>query len=152
MSSRPAPEPSSTPVALSAADATHREEDLSPEVKELALFALAHGVDCVIPDGGPMPPFVMVETAAGKSLVRFVGVEDPLTAMRNHLAASGGIRGAMVWDGYLTDEGVRTDAVFVEASDAGRGSLVLAHRYTQSDAGASVVGRPMLISLGRPLL
>lgn len=144
--------PSSTPVALSTADATHREEDLSPQVKDFALFALAHGVDCVPDGGGSMPPFVMVETGAGKSLVRFVGVDDPLPAMRNHVAASGGVRAAMVWDGYLTDEGERRDAIFVEASDAGCGSIVLAHRYAQSGTGAQVIGRPMLISLGQPIL
>ena len=146
------PEPTSSPVVLPTADASHREEDLSSQVKDLALFALKHGVDCVVPEGGPMPPFVMVETVAGKSLVRFVGLDDPLPAMRSHLAASGGLRGAMVWDGYLTDEGVRTDAIFVEASDAGCGSLVLAHRYAQSDGGSYVLGRPMLVSLGQPLL
>lgn len=152
MSSPHTPESSSTPVVLSEPDAGHGEDGLSPQVKELALFALAHGVDCVIPDGGPMAPFVMVEKAEGKSLVRFVGIEDTLAHMRDHVTVSGGIRAALVWDGYLTDEGLRTDAIFVEASDAGCGSVVLAHRYTQSDAGAHVLGSPMLLSFGQPLL
>lgn len=146
------PQPSSSPVVLPTADATHREEDLSPQIKDLALFALEHGIDCVVPEGGPLIPFVMVETAAGKSLVRFAGLENPLPVMRSHVAASGGIRGAMAWDGYLTDDSGRTDAIFVEASDAGCGSVVFAHRYAESDAGARVLGRPVLVSLGQPLL
>ena len=48
-------------------------------------------------------------------------------------AADGATRAAVAWDGYLTTDAGRTDAVFVEASEDGDPeSVVLAQRYVVS--------------------
>ncbi|MCU1432120.1 MAG: hypothetical protein JWP95_1225, partial [Actinotalea sp.] len=65
---------------------------------------------------------------------------------------SSAVRAAVAWDGYLTFEGVRSDALFVEASERGSASIVIAHRYRDAGAGpAEPVGVPMLVDRGAPL-
>jgi hypothetical protein len=58
-------------------------------------------------------------------------------------AATNATRAAVAWDGYLTHQGTRTDAVFAEASEIGDSeSVVVAQRY-------EVVGR--LLKSVRPI-
>lgn len=125
----------------------------SPQVYELASFALAHAVRSIVPEGGPLIPFSLVETAEGRSLQRFVGeLSEGIARARDCVRASGALRAAVAWDGYLTTEGRREDALVVEASDAGRPSVVMAHRYAQTWRGARAVGEPLTVDRGTPLL
>ncbi|MCU1430973.1 MAG: hypothetical protein JWP95_78, partial [Actinotalea sp.] len=50
-----------------------REDGSCDPLTDLADLALAHAVRSVVPEGGPLIPFAMVETAEGRSLARFVG-------------------------------------------------------------------------------
>lgn len=125
----------------------------SPQVSELASFALAHAVRSVVPEGGPLVPFSLVETGDGRALARFAGeLAEGIGHARDHVRGSGALRAAVAWDGYLTTEGRREDAVFVEASEAGRPSVVVAHRYARAWRGTKAVGPPLALGRGEPLL
>lgn len=121
----------------------------------LAELALGHAVTSVVPEGGPLIPFAIVENAEGhRALNRFM---DELTAAQQHArdevrSAPTAVRAAIAWDGYLTLDGQRQDAVFVEASDRGRASIVVAHRYRDVPGAAEPIGGPVMVERGGPLL
>ena len=79
-----------------------------------------------------------------------------LQEARSWVRTTGAARAAVAWFGRLPGEG--GDAVFVEASDAGAPSLVVAHRYgaVSYDEGrtrpARPVGDPLVLGQGVPLL
>jgi hypothetical protein len=121
------------------------------------LSALGHATSGVVPDGGPLIPFALTEGADGRLLQRFVG---ELGAMQE--AARQIVRGmqglelaAVAWDGYLTVDGQRTDAVFVEASDgSGDPSVLLAQCYAKAGRfrrATATVGEPILVERRTPL-
>lgn len=125
----------------------------SPHVQELASFALAHAVRSIVPEGGPLIPFSLLETTEGRSLHRFAGeLGEAVQHARGHVRTSGALRAAVAWDGYLTADGRRDDALFVEASEAGQPSIVLAHRYVETPQGTAPVGEPLAVGHGTPLL
>lgn len=107
-------------------------EPPSEQLLAVAFLALDHAVASVR-RGRVLVPFVLVEDAAGRELHRFAAktLEGSQEAARDYLASRTGIaRCALVYDGYLTLDEHRCDAVFVEAYEAGRAqSLVLAQRY-----------------------
>ena len=146
----PRPAPQSKPVPLSPAPSGVTQ--VAPEVTELAWFALAHAVNSVVPDGGTMAPFTLTHSPTGNALARFIDSDGTLERPRAHLAASGGTRGALSWDGYLTFEGVRTDALFAQASDAGQPSVVYAQRYAENETGKYLLGERLLVAYAEPLL
>ncbi len=128
-------------------------EEPSVPAQELALFALNHAVDSIVPEGGPLVPFCLVETAEGRELHRFAGeLGQALADARNFARGSGAVRAAVAWDGYLTVDGRRGDALFVEASDVGAPSIVLARSYEETPHGTRAVGEPMLVDRGGPVL
>ena len=128
-------------------------ESLSPQVRTLAEIALSHALESVVISGSPMLPFVVLEDDDGRRLARFDG--EPGAAVdraRAHAAAADVPRAAVAWDGWLTVGGVRQDAVVVHASDAGSAGVVVAHRYRETLEGVVVVGRPVLVGPGDPVL
>lgn len=124
----------------------------SDAVQRLARFALDHALRSVVPEGGPLVPFALLE-GEGRALHRFVGdlVEGQQQA-RDDVRTSAGARGAVAWDGYLTVEGQRQDAVFVEASDRGCASILLAQRYHDAPGRSHGIGEPVAVGRGAPLL
>jgi hypothetical protein len=139
--------PSDGPAGAAAAEPTEA-------LKELAQMALAHAVASVVPEGGPLIPFALVETAEGRSIARFMAeLTEAQQEARTHVrAAPGALRAAVAWDGYLTYDGRRQDAVFVEASDRDRASIVVAHPYHDAPGTAAALGNPILVGRGEPLL
>lgn len=127
--------------------------ETSGEAFDLASFALQHAVRSIVPEGGPLIPFSMLESTQGRSLQRFAGeLGESVERARAHVRGSGAVRAAVAWDGYLTADGRRDDAVFVEASDAGGVSVVVAHRYVETPDGTEAVGSPLIVGHGAPLL
>ena len=124
---------------------------------DFALFALDHAADSVIPKGGPLVPFCLIEVAGDRHLSRFPGdLEAGQAAARDRVRSSPeATLAAVAWDGYLTVEGQRTDAVFVEASEGGASdSVVLAQRYRKQGRFSKSVerlGNAALVARGRPL-
>jgi hypothetical protein len=103
----------------------------SEELMELVFVALDHGIDSVT-QGGPLIPFALTETVDGRELTRFAPetLEAGQALAREHVRGAGADRAAIAYDGYLTVEGDRSDAIFVEAQERGHGdSVVFAQRY-----------------------
>lgn len=146
----------SSPVAardvthLPAAGPTWRDQ-LSEQVRRLAEVALGQALDAV--QAGPMAPFVVLDRPEGRVLGRFEGeAAGALARARAHVRASDAARAAIGWDGYLTVSGVRQEAVVVEVSERGLPGVVVAHRYRETVEGTVVVGRPVLVGPGAPIL
>lgn len=124
---------------------------------DLAFAALDHAADSVIAGGGPLIPFCLVEVPGDRSLDRFVGeLEQAQLQARATVRSTPNVtRGAVAWDGYLTIEDERSDAVFVEASEVGdESSVVLAQRYRvvgRVRKKTEAFGNAILVERGAPL-
>ena len=132
------------------------ETGASDELIEVVFAALDHGIGSVSISGGPLIPFTLTEDGAGRHLARFVAetLEESLIQARTQVAASDADRVAIAHDGYLTVEGERSDAIFVEAQDRGSPScLVFAQRYRPGGRlrKLSRIGNPALTGTGDPL-
>lgn len=111
----------------------------------LAFTGLDHAIDSVEVSGGPLIPFLFERVGDRLNLHRFVAerLEDGVAEVEQRLEAvvagdngdrtpevDAGVDGACgVWDGYITVEGRRTDAVLVRAVDRTGAEVVLAQRY-----------------------
>lgn len=89
---------------------------------EFFFLAIDHGYGSIEDGAGPLIPFVMtVDTKGEKALHRFVTdrLEDGVAQARAHVDRNidGLLMYAIAWDGYVTLDGARTDAIFVEAGD-----------------------------------
>lgn len=124
---------------------------------DLVFAALDHGVESVA-EGGPLIPFAITETSEGRALARFVTetLEEGQVRAREHVgAAIDAERAAIAYDGYLTVEGARSDAIFVEAQERGEGeAVVFAQRYRPGGRFKkfATVGNAAFVGSGDPLL
>ena len=103
----------------------------SDELYALVGFVVTHAVDSVR-GGGPLVPFAVTEDAEGRKMNRFLmeTLEDGQEAARQHVRETAAARVAVAYDGYLTLDGSRSDAVFVEVCERGAETgLVFAQRY-----------------------
>jgi hypothetical protein len=129
----------------------------SEELKEFAVFALGHATASVVPHGGPLVPFAMTDGAPGRHLTVFEGdmVQAQEAARRLVRESSDLTLAAVAWDGYLTVDGHRTDAVFVDASDAsGQAGVLLAQPYREVGRfrkKTEVVGEVVFVEEREPL-
>ena len=104
----------------------------SPQVGALAAFGLQHAI-ASIRRGGPLVPLVIAETSAGRSMERHLAerLEDSVELARDSARASSADRIAVLYDGYLTLDHGRTDAIFAEIHERGSAiAHVFARRYT----------------------
>lgn len=132
------------------------EIPVSDELMDLVFAALDHGIDSVS-EGGPLIPFVLAEGAEGRTLTRHVTelLEDGLAQAREQVRGEPGLeRVAIAYDGYLTVEGERSDAIFVEGQERGRpASVVFAQRYRPGGRfrKLATVGNPAFTGEGASL-
>lgn len=140
---------------------THPDRELDrtgDQLIELTFAALDHAVESVSAGEGPLIPFVMAEktgTTGERELLRYVAdtLEAGIDAAREDLRTTPYERCALAWDGYLTVSGERTDAVFVEAQEAGRPvGICLAQRYSFKDGQFELIGDPASVGDIPPLL
>jgi hypothetical protein len=88
--------------------------------------------------GGALIPFVLVESKGQREIRRFVlerieeSVEATFAFASN--AQNEADRVAVAFDGYLTWQGKRTDAIYVEASDGPTAAHVLVAQRTDLSA------------------
>jgi hypothetical protein len=97
-------------------------------------FALDHAMESVVASGGPLVPFAVITVGGETKLYRFPGdMAEGQAKAREMVSGSGASMAAVAWDGFLTVDGQRTDAVFAEAFEAGDPeSILLAQRYERS--------------------
>jgi hypothetical protein len=122
--------------------------DFSPsrEFSEFFFLAIDHGFGSIEGGGGPLVPFTMVVEASGrKQLTRFVTdrLEDGVEKAKSSITSSQSLSMyAIAWDGFITLEGRKWDAILVEAGEASQDFGVLfSQRY--------VVGKKRLFRPGR---
>ena len=92
-----------------------------------------------------------------RGLTRFVSDGDLTDGVRAGRAAlatvpAGTTAVALAWDGYLTMDGDRSEAVFVEAHEVGMPkSVLLGQRYARSDGTVQPVGNRIFQAETEPL-
>jgi hypothetical protein len=108
------------------------EIQTSDELVELAFRALDLGIKSVR-EGGPLIPFAMTDAPGGGEITTFATelLEEGQEEARRHVREEGAAdRVAIAYDGYLSVEGDRSDAILVEAQERGMTTcLVFAQRY-----------------------
>ena len=126
--------------------------------EDLVDLAFTLAVRDVDDTGGPLIPFVLMEGPEGRALHRImnggdqdVDLELAVQQARWVVSQSQSPRAAIAWDGYLTDELGRLDALYVEVFDRGMTtSACFALRYAISNPGTmAVIGGPERLP-GRP--
>jgi hypothetical protein len=132
--------------------------DASEALLGLLFLALDHGIGSIT-RGGPLIPFVLVEDADGEHVLKrfvFDELEDAVAAARDHLRGlEDARRVALAFDGYITVEGERSDAVVVEGQESGdAGAHRLAQRYRPGSALRKLkpIGNAAYLGTGEPLL
>ncbi|MEU3272042.1 hypothetical protein ABZ639_14450 [Saccharomonospora sp. NPDC006951] len=130
-------------------------ESYGDEAKALAFEA----IDMAMADAEASPsgyiPFVLVVAGDGeRTMIRCVDDEDDPTVEGGVALAREQLRSydpstrcvALSWDGYLTLEDDRTEAVFAEVYEQGRpAGVVFAQRYERADTALTPIGNPLLL-------
>ena len=127
-----------------------------PELLDLVGAALDHGVRSV-EGGGPMIPFVIHHGPDGATLHRFVAetLEEGQDRARAFAWQAGPatLRIALAYDGYLTLDGERRDAIFVQAQAADTPTSDLFAQQYEHRAGTVVeVGNAKHVDVNLPPL
>lgn len=88
-------------------------DQLPSEALDLVATALGRALDEVVRTGGPLVPMAVRPSPDGIQLQRYDGdrLEAALASARDDLAGSAG-DWVLVWDGYLTIDDWRTDALY----------------------------------------
>lgn len=132
----------------------NKEAETPIEFNDLIFAALDHGVDSIADGAGPLIPFVMIVTVEGeKRLQRFVTdqLEEGVEAARNYVEEEKSDTAiyAIAWDGYLTLDEQKCDAILVEAGERDRErGVLLAQRYEQKGMfkkKTHLIGNPALV-------
>lgn len=122
--------------------------DSSETVQDLAFMVLDHAMDSLA-GGSPLLPFAVTETAGKRGLQRVASgsLEEMLAKCRAFLVTQTGVdAAALAYDGYLTLDGVRTDAVYIEAQAPGMTAAACLHqRYVPVPDGSGPDVAPELI-------
>ena len=133
--------------------------EMSEKFADLVFLALDHGVRSVQESGGPLIPFVVYEEDGELKLQRFVTerLEEGPEQAREAIAASpeSVTAYALAYDGYVTIEDTKFDAILVEASERGRpAGIRMAQRYSIKESLQSfqTVGNPALLGECETLL
>jgi hypothetical protein len=139
---------------------SENELDISNELAELLFVALDHGIDSVRASGGPLIPFVMTEASEpeGRQLHRFEAekLEECIGAARSYAASLSNTnvsRCVLAYDGLVTIQGTKYDAIMVEAMERGQPTVILAQRYTPKKFWQkfATIGNAAYVGKGQPL-
>lgn len=129
-----------------------KDIQMSQRFADLVFLALDHGVDSVRASGGPLTPFIAYEQEGKRELHRFAAerLEDAQQLAREAVAAlpPSVYAYALAYDGFITVQGTKFDAILVEASERGRpAGVCMAQRYKPKKFLRSfqTVGNPALL-------
>lgn len=106
-----------------------------PRALDLVATALGRALDDVTASGGPLAPMSMHAVGEGVDIRRFNGprLEDALSLAREELAGTPG-DWVLVWDGYLTIDEWRTDALYAHLEvDGEEHAHLFAWRYGHTE-------------------
>ncbi len=112
---------------------------------------LDHAVASISDGGGPLISFSITENLAGeKKLARYVteNLEEGEAQGKKRIEEEKKeiVRYAIAWDGFVTIEGKKWDAIIVEAGDkSGETGIMLCQRYTKKG-----IFRKSVESVGNP--
>jgi len=126
--------------------------EMSEKFADLVFLALDHGVESVRDGDGPLIPFVITEQDGKRELHRYAAemLEDCERQARDAVASlpASVTAYAFAYDGFITVQGTKFDAILVEASERGRPAGVqMAQRYIPKDGSRDfqTVGNPALL-------
>jgi hypothetical protein len=128
-------------------------EFLPKQTAELAFFALDHAIASIQPHG-PLIPFVLVEQEGKRTLHRCVadtleaGLAQAKQLAKSQLDACD--RLVIAFDGFVTSEGVRTDAIYVQVFErAAEQGVQLLQRYKPTGLlkKNKRIGNPMMAGM-----
>jgi hypothetical protein len=115
------------------------------ELSDLIGKAIDHGLSSVEDARGPLIPFTLVlqdhpdPKQRQLTLTRHAGeyLEDCLLAAQNSITPeSGGLMYSLAWDGFVTIDGRKWDAILVEAGDSfNADGVIFAQRYEAKETG-----------------
>ena len=128
----------------------------SDAAREVAFLVLDRALDS-LDDSGPMIPFAVVGSGEVLRLHRFVAetLEEGIDQGRAWLAQLPleVDRAALAFDGYLTKDGDRFDAIYVEVHERGAvASVAIAQCYVPGPAPVEAIGNPAVVGDRAPLL
>lgn len=130
---------------------------LPTELEPLMFFALDHGIESVRASGGPLTPFLLQARGSSVEITRLVadtleeGLEHGRTAAR--ASAPDVTAVALVYDGYLTVDDERCDAIMATVQAAGADAAdIFAQRYRTVDGELTEVGNAKHIAMDQPSL
>ena len=128
------------------------ETGLSEALAELVFAAIDIGILSVKESGGPLVPFVLMQEDGNRTMHRFAAemLEESLEQARAAVASAPAsvTAYALAYDGYVTIDGQKSDAVMVEGCERGQASgQLFAQRYAAKKflRPFHEVGNPALI-------
>ena len=97
-------------------------DNIETKLNDITFMAIDHGIHSIADGVGPLIPFTIIEKSNGeKVLARFVTerIEDGLGKAKKHIEENKADieRYAIAWDGFVTIEGKKWDAILVESGD-----------------------------------
>lgn len=119
---------------------------ISESISDLALVALEHGL-ADRQHGANFTPFVLIEED-GQCYIRRCRDANPVHEASAFLSAAPGASGAyaLAYDGYVTVEDTKFDAVLVIAGEfGGDGAFVFTQRYDGAATPFALIGEPAFI-------
>jgi hypothetical protein len=135
---------------------------LSPEARDFTLNLLEVGMEYAEESENGFIPFAAILGHDGShDLWPLVDDEDSPTVDGGVALGRQSLQGvdgsahcvALVWDGYITLDGERTEAVFVEAYKLGRpASVLMVQRYERHEVGIHRLQVPVLVDEPDPLV
>ena len=137
------------------------EPSESVEFNDLMFLALDHGFASIEDCSGPLIPFVIAKTAAGeREMHRFVceKLEESSQKAKEYIEAEKSNLQiyALAWDGYITLDGKKWDAILVEAGERGNEfGLLMCQRYEKKGfikKKNHKVGNPVLIEKPKSII
>ncbi|MEQ8879515.1 MAG: hypothetical protein RLQ12_07790 [Cyclobacteriaceae bacterium] len=95
-------------------------DNANEKLVDLMLEGIDHGVESIKGGNGPLIPFSITETNGEKKIIRFVterleeGLEKGKESIKNNLESELAV---LVYDGYLTTDNIKYDAILVIGFD-----------------------------------
>jgi hypothetical protein len=114
-----------------------------PKFMDFLFGGLDHGINSISDSGGPLIPFVMTQTGEKKELQRFVSekYEEGILMAEKHIKSQSPKPdyALIAYDGYITWENKKYDAILVRAFDMGQDEgFIFSQRYVPKTTGEGI--------------